>query len=77
MRCRFILPPPTLAVVSETLPEPHGVAVYRDAERAFAGVYGREEMAFLVRPDGYVGWRGRSWLSEGLTAYLSRISGPA
>ena len=77
MRFRFGLPLRAVAVVSETLPEPHGVAVYRDDERAFAGVYGREEMAFLVRPDGYVGWRGRSWLSEGLTAYLSRISGPA
>jgi hypothetical protein len=75
MRSRFGLPLRAVAVVSDDLlPEPHGVAVYRDGENLFASGYGGGETTFLVRPDGYIGWRGRSWRSDGLTAYFSRIS---
>ncbi|MGE0258983.1 MAG: FAD-dependent monooxygenase [Alphaproteobacteria bacterium] len=75
-RSRCGLPVRAVAVVSKALPEPYGVAVYRDDRNLFAGAYGREEAAFLVRPDGYLGWRGRSWRNEGLAAYFSRMSGP-
>ena len=76
-RSRSKLPLRAVAVASEAPPEPYGVAVLRDDESTFAGAYGREQTIFLVRPDGYIGWRGRSWPSDGLTAYFSRISGQA
>jgi hypothetical protein len=50
-----------------------GIALYRDDERRFAGAYGEGERAYLVRPDGYIGWRGRSCAEPSLTAYLGRI----
>jgi 2-polyprenyl-6-methoxyphenol hydroxylase-like FAD-dependent oxidoreductase len=52
--------------------EPPGAALYRDAEGAFAAAYGGEEASFLVRPDGHIGWRGRSSSERGLSAYLDR-----
>jgi 2-polyprenyl-6-methoxyphenol hydroxylase-like FAD-dependent oxidoreductase len=57
------------------LAEPFGVAIYHDAEGAFAAVYGREAV-FLVRPDGYLGWRGRAWSDPGLFDYLRRVLTP-
>jgi hypothetical protein len=77
MRSRFRLKQRTVAIVSEDLPEPHGVGLYRDEGNQFARAYGPEDMMFLVRPDGYIGWRGRSWRSGGLITYFSRMSGPA
>ncbi len=53
--------------------EPPGVALYRDAEGRFAAAYGRAEAAFLVRPDGHIGWRGGSWAEPGLLAYFDRL----
>jgi 2-polyprenyl-6-methoxyphenol hydroxylase-like FAD-dependent oxidoreductase len=52
--------------------EPPGAALYHDAEGAFAAAYGGEEASFLVRPDGHIGWRGRSSSEPGLSAYLDR-----
>ncbi|WP_375293351.1 hypothetical protein [Siccirubricoccus sp. G192] len=55
------------------LPEWPGLAFYHDAEGAFAAAYGKGEAAFLVRPDGHIGWRGPSWRDPGLAAHLDRI----
>lgn len=55
-------------------PEIVGVQVLRDAEGRFAAAWQPESGAcFLVRPDGYVGWRGASWEDAGLRAYLGRM----
>jgi hypothetical protein len=55
-----------------------GLACYRDAERAFAKTYGHHNTMFLVRPDGYIGWRGQFLNNEGLIAHLNqRLGGPA
>lgn len=52
-----------------------GIALYRDAENSFARTYGSGAAAFLVRPDGYIGWRGTSYRDAGLVAYLDRVAG--
>jgi 2-polyprenyl-6-methoxyphenol hydroxylase-like FAD-dependent oxidoreductase len=53
--------------------EPPGVALLQDRQGAFAAAYGPDEATFLVRPDGYIGWRGRSWRNKGLLASLGNI----
>jgi 2-polyprenyl-6-methoxyphenol hydroxylase-like FAD-dependent oxidoreductase len=50
-----------------------GIALYRDAEGSFSEKYGAPEAAFLIRPDGYVGWRGASYRDAGLCAYLGSM----
>jgi hypothetical protein len=52
-----------------------GCAVYHDSARAFADAYGASSAAFLVRPDGYIGWRGRSWREPGLPRHLESVFG--
>jgi hypothetical protein len=59
-------------------PDPHcaecpGVALYHDAEGTVRTTYGAEDAAFLIRPDGYIGWRGPSWRDRRLQSHLSRI----
>jgi 2-polyprenyl-6-methoxyphenol hydroxylase-like FAD-dependent oxidoreductase len=44
-----------------------------DGEGHFAEAYGHDARAVLVRPDGYIGWRGPSWRSPGLAAYFERV----
>jgi 2-polyprenyl-6-methoxyphenol hydroxylase-like FAD-dependent oxidoreductase len=59
------------------LAEPFAVATYGDAEGALSAAYGAQAAVFLVRPDGYIGWRGRSWRDAGLLAHLGRVFQPA
>jgi 2-polyprenyl-6-methoxyphenol hydroxylase-like FAD-dependent oxidoreductase len=47
-----------------------------DRRGGFAEAYGHEARAILVRPDGYIGWRGPSWRSPGLAGYLERVFSP-
>jgi hypothetical protein len=47
-----------------------------DQEGRLAAAYGSPEATFLIRPDGYIGWRGRSWREAGLFAYLDLILPP-
>jgi 2-polyprenyl-6-methoxyphenol hydroxylase-like FAD-dependent oxidoreductase len=61
-----------LSQPSETA-EPAGVALYHDQEGEFAAAYGTGPAAFLIRPDGHVGWPGRSWRDLGLPEYLARV----
>jgi FAD binding domain len=50
-----------------------GIAVLHDRQRAFADAYGLPSASFLVRPDGYIGWRGLSWRGARLLSHLGRI----
>ena len=66
-----------VALVPEnTLAEPYGISMYHDRQGEFARAYGSEEMNFLVRPDGYIGWRGRPGQDPGLMTYLGQIFRP-
>jgi len=62
-------------VQEESVDEQAGIALYRDAENSVADSYGSAATAFLIRPDGYIGWRGKSFRDAGLVAYLDRLSG--
>jgi Aromatic-ring hydroxylase, C-terminal len=61
-----------MVTAAESAQEQPGVAVYRDEQGEFAAAYGAQGVSFLVRPDGYIGWRGRSWDEKGLFAYLAK-----
>jgi len=61
-----------MIVTAPDAPELPGVAVYHDERGAFAAAYGPQATSFLVRPDGYIGWRGRSWDEKGLSGYLAK-----
>jgi 2-polyprenyl-6-methoxyphenol hydroxylase-like FAD-dependent oxidoreductase len=49
-----------------------GVAVYCDAAGSFSKVYGAAPTAMLVRPDGYLAWRGHDCAETGLRDVLER-----
>ncbi|MEJ0019177.1 MAG: FAD-dependent monooxygenase [Acetobacteraceae bacterium] len=51
----------------------YGVAVLHDREGTFAAAYGTQDAGFLVRPDGYIGWRGASWRDQGLHRYAEDL----
>ncbi|MGF7161634.1 2-polyprenyl-6-methoxyphenol hydroxylase-like FAD-dependent oxidoreductase [Rhodoligotrophos appendicifer] len=48
-----------------------GIPLLCDANGAFAATYGAS--SYLIRPDGYVGWKGAVWAGEGLQTYLRKI----
>ena len=62
-------------VQEEGVDDQAGIALYRDAENAFARTYGSAAAAFLIRPDGYIGWRGKSYRDAGLVTYVDRVVG--
>ncbi|MBN9512635.1 MAG: FAD-dependent monooxygenase [Alphaproteobacteria bacterium] len=62
-------------VREEGVDEQAGIALYHDAADAFAHTYGSAATVFMIRPDGYIGWRGKSYRDAGLVAYLDRLSG--
>jgi 2-polyprenyl-6-methoxyphenol hydroxylase-like FAD-dependent oxidoreductase len=66
-----------VAIGHSSFPDRFRCPVLRDADGAFSRAYGRTDATFLVRPDGYIGWRGRSWRDEGLRTHLARILVPA
>ncbi|MFO1156714.1 MAG: hypothetical protein U1E43_08095, partial [Rhodospirillales bacterium] len=47
-----------------------------DASGAFAQACGDHGGCLLVRPDGHIGWRGPSWRSDSLLAYLRQFALP-
>ncbi|NOG69310.1 FAD-dependent monooxygenase [Roseicella sp. DB1501] len=61
----------------EGLGEEPGIALVQDAEGHQARAYGAAAACHLIRPDGYIGWRGPDWREPGLEAHLGRIFGPA
>jgi 2-polyprenyl-6-methoxyphenol hydroxylase-like FAD-dependent oxidoreductase len=73
MRLCFHLRLRIVAVTAESLSDQPGIAMYHDREGAFARAYSDVDASFLIRPDGYIGWRGRSWRDAGLLTHLDRI----
>lgn len=49
------------------------VPFYEDAGSDFEKTYGSGQTAMLVRPDGYLSWRGDSWRESELRRQLERI----
>jgi FAD binding domain len=66
-----------VAISRGVFPDRFRCPLFHDADGAFSRAYGGTDATFLVRPDGHIGWRGRSWRDEGLRAYLARILVPA
>jgi len=66
--------PPIVRVVgvvpSDATSDQPDVPVVHDEAGAFAAAYGTRDACFLVRPDGYIGWRGVSWRDAGLAEWL-------
>ncbi len=62
-----------VAVTSALLPDQPGLTLLHDRQGAFARAYGGTDASFLVRPDGYIGWRGQSPRDHGLLEYLDRM----
>jgi hypothetical protein len=77
LRASFGSPLRVVAIADTGLADEFGLACYRDAERAFAKAYGQHDTMFLVRPDGYIGWRGKLLNSEGLITHLTAQLGNA
>ena len=61
-----------VAITQESAADQPNIALYHDRDGAFAKAYGARNTSFLVRPDGYIGWRGASWRDGGLAAFVSR-----
>lgn len=62
-----------VAITRSPLADAPHLTVLTDPEGAFAQAYGTEPRAVLVRPDGYIGWRGASWRAAGLSDYFRRV----
>lgn len=60
-----------VAIVADG-PQQPGVAVLHDPAGRFGAAYGGAS-AFLVRPDGYIGWRGPSFRHDGLADYFETL----
>jgi hypothetical protein len=72
LRARFGSLLRAVAIGGAELAEIFGLACYHDAEGAFAKAYGQQNTIFLVRPDGYIGWRGHLLDNESLIAHLNQ-----
>jgi 2-polyprenyl-6-methoxyphenol hydroxylase-like FAD-dependent oxidoreductase len=66
------VPVRVVAIVAKSSAQHAGIALYDDAAGSFAGQYGPPGSAFLIRPDGYVGWRGETCRDATLAACLAR-----
>lgn len=61
-----------LAITKDSAADQPHIALFHDRTGAFAKAYGERNTCFLVRPDGYIGWRGVSWRDPGLADFLGR-----
>jgi hypothetical protein len=64
-----------VAITPAPLPDAPFLTILHDPQGRFAEAYGSDARAILVRPDGYIGWRGVSW-SRKATGYLESVLGP-
>jgi 2-polyprenyl-6-methoxyphenol hydroxylase-like FAD-dependent oxidoreductase len=56
------------------LPAIEGLSILADSQNEFARLYGAtRKSAFLIRPDGYVGYRGEPLEAERLAAHLKMV----
>jgi hypothetical protein len=56
------------------IPDIVGASVFRDREKAFFSAYASaDHSAFLIRPDGYIGYHARPITEAGLLKYLQSI----
>ena len=62
-----------VAISRTPLPDTPYLAGFVDAVGEFARAYGGEARAILVRPDGYIGWRGTAWGDQGIKGYLGKV----
>ncbi len=53
----------------------YALCVLEDAASSFAQTYGAGHNAWLVRPDGYVGWHGPADQLSAAEAYLGEVLG--
>jgi 2-polyprenyl-6-methoxyphenol hydroxylase-like FAD-dependent oxidoreductase len=60
-----------VAITPGAVPQVPDLALLQDPTGDFTKAYGVG--AYLVRPDGYIGWRGESWQAPGLQTYLRSI----
>jgi len=58
-----------LVVTPERVPRRPGIRFLRDEANAFNAAYRSDARAFLVRPDGHIGWRGPDWRHAGLAEF--------
>lgn len=67
--------PPSLriAAIAAGNALPDQIPLYEDRDGAFARAYGAAPLSFLIRPDGYIGWRGWSCRAPSFRAYLERV----
>ena len=52
---------------------PPQLPVYIDSVGSFSKMFGKEALALLVRPDGYLAWRGQDLGDAGLAHHLTRV----
>jgi 2-polyprenyl-6-methoxyphenol hydroxylase-like FAD-dependent oxidoreductase len=62
-----------LAITAEPMADRHGITVLHDSDGAFAVTYGGQGAAWLVRPDGYLAWRGPDAVHPGLEDIRRRV----
>jgi 2-polyprenyl-6-methoxyphenol hydroxylase-like FAD-dependent oxidoreductase len=73
LHARFGIYLRVVAIAAEELPEQPGLTILHDEAGSFFETYGSQAAAVLVRPDGYVGWRGRSCREAGLLIHLRSL----
>lgn len=62
-----------VAISKESTADHPNVALFHDRGGAFSKAYGERSACFLVRPDGYLAWRGLFPRDAGLSAFLDRM----
>ena len=60
-----------VAITNDVAADHPNIALYHDRAGAFANAYGGRSLSLLVRPDGYIGWRGVS--RDDLANFLEKL----
>lgn len=59
---------------SDSISSTPGIVYLQDPENAFITTYNaRAGAAWLIRPDGYIGWMDENWQNAGLHTYLKNV----
>lgn len=73
LRADCLLPLRIVGIDNGEIPDHAGIALYSDPAQAFGKAFGGPGSAILVRPDGYVGWRGTSYRDHSLIEHITRL----